>query len=862
MKLVLVCNSHIDPVWLWPWEEGLAATLSTFRAAADLCEEFESFVFCHNEALLYQWVEEYEPDLFARIRRLVIERRWHVMGGWYLQPDCNLPSGESLVRHVLVGKRYFLDRFGVEPTVAINLDPFGHTRGLPQILARSGYSGYLFCRPDASWLDLPAGGFAWVGYDGSTVIAHRAVEHYNSERGKACAKIERWAATHRADDHGLLLWGVGNHGGGPSREDLRAIAALQAEQPTRGIVHGTPEDYFAGLPPAASLPRREGDLNPWAVGCYTSMATVKQAHLRLERALFAVEGMMANAAALRLLPYPRAELRAALEDLLFCQFHDILPGEGIIEVERQALDRLGHGMETVGRLRAKAMFAQLQGQARAADGEYPIFVHNHHPFEVEHLVSCEFQPPEPNPDRSAFWMPVLTGPDGRPVPVQLEKESCNIQSDQRKRIVFRARLAASTTTRYSCRLERIAVAPVAGVGRTGVSPVPGTARDGRRYSVVIDPATGLMASYVVDGIEQLAAPAFRPLVLRDTADPWGMKVRGFRDVVGEFRLMSPRDAAVFAGVGIPELAPVRVIESGPVRTVVEALLGFGRSALALRYKMPADGAEVEIEALVSWFETDRMLKLAVPTVFAGGTVRCEAAYGAEIVDREGEEVVAHRWIAAISADGSRALTVVSNATYGFDAAGGELRMSLLRAPAYAGHPVDDVTPIVRQDRFEPREDQGLHGFRFWMRAGDATERVDAVAREAAVRNDGLTAFNAFPAGAGSPPRSGLAIEGPAVCVGALKLAEDSEDLVVRLFEPTGRGRTVWVRVPAFDGDALGAGTDASPCRCSFEVVLGPFEIRTLRIARPPAFAARLRPGKETAAATVTETDLLEREIRP
>ena len=92
-RLVLVCNSHIDPVWLWPWEEGLAATLATFRAAAGFCEEFDGFVFCHNEALLYQWVEEYEPALFERIRALVATGRWHVIGGWYVQPDCNLPVG-------------------------------------------------------------------------------------------------------------------------------------------------------------------------------------------------------------------------------------------------------------------------------------------------------------------------------------------------------------------------------------------------------------------------------------------------------------------------------------------------------------------------------------------------------------------------------------------------------------------------------------------------------------------------------------------------------------------------------------------------------------------------------------------------
>ncbi len=467
--LVLVCNSHIDPVWLWPWEEGLAVTLSTFRAAADLCEEFDGFVFCHNEALLYEWVEQYEPALFSRIRRLVSDGRWHVMGGWYLQPDCNLPCGESLVRQILVGKRYFMEKFGVEPRVAVNFDPFGHTRGLPQILAKAGYDGYLFCRPDRAWLDLPSDDFVWVGYDGSTVLAHRASEHYNSELGKARAKVERWLESHGDQSRGLLLWGVGNHGGGPSRQDLRALAELirsgrlsargtagqHGGHSSRSISHGRPEDYFALMREDEGLPRWEHDLNPWAVGCYTSMATVKRAHARLERGLFVTESMLANAAAQARLPYPRAELRAALEDLLYCQFHDVLPGEGVREVEQQALDRLGHGQEIVGRLRARAFFAFLGGQPVAADGEFPLFVHNHHPFPVSQTVSCEFQPPEPNFNREVFWQPRLTDSHGRDVPLQLEKESCNIQNDHRKRVVFRATLPPSTTSRFSCRLEDV-----------------------------------------------------------------------------------------------------------------------------------------------------------------------------------------------------------------------------------------------------------------------------------------------------------------------------------------------------------------------------------------------------------------------
>ena len=136
--IYLICNAHIDPVWQWEWEEGAAETISTFRTAADLCEEFDGFVFNHNEAMLYRWIEEYEPQLFSRIQRLVQEGRWHIMGGWYLQPDCNMLSGESHIRQIESGLRYFKEKFGAWPKTAIGFDAFGHTRGLVQILKKSG----------------------------------------------------------------------------------------------------------------------------------------------------------------------------------------------------------------------------------------------------------------------------------------------------------------------------------------------------------------------------------------------------------------------------------------------------------------------------------------------------------------------------------------------------------------------------------------------------------------------------------------------------------------------------------------------------------------------------------------------------
>ena len=834
-RLVLVCNSHIDPVWLWPWEEGLAATLATFRAAADLCDRFDGFVFCHNEAVLYQWVEEYEPALFVRIQTLVQKRKWHIMGGWYLQPDCNLPSGESLVRQILAGRLYFRDRFGVEPRVAVNLDPFGHSRGLVQILAKTGYDGYLFCRPGGKDLQLPADDFVWEGYDGSTVVAHRSADHYNSQRGQARAKAESWVRTHPGQSDGLLLWGVGNHGGGPSREDLRALAGLMAEPGDRAIVHGTPEDYFSGLAArAGELPRVAGDLNPWAVGCYTSMSTVKRAHRRLEHRYFGAERMLADCAVQGLLPYPGPELAAALRALLFCQFHDVLPGSSIAEVETQALQRLHYGLDVVDRLRARAFFALASGQAPAGDGDYPILVYNPHPYPVTGTVVCEFQPPEPNFNLETMLVPELTGPGGEPVAAQVEKESCNIQMDQRKRLVFRASLGAACMTRYHCRIREVPRDTAVRGGRlqpAPVRPVSGVHRhDGEGFTAEVDGATGLLCRYRVDGFDYVAPGTFRPLVIRDSADPWGMKVRAFRDVIGAFTLMTPTEAAAFAGVAAGALAPVRVIEDGPVRTIVEALFAWRRSAICLRYVLPRQGSELLVQAQVSWQEKDTMLKLAVPTTLEGMRVRSEVAYGVECHTRTSEELLGHTWLACVSADGDRALTIVNDGTYGFDAAGSEVRLSCLRSPAHAGHPVDDVTPIVRQDRFEPRVDQGEHVFQFWLAGGPAARRLEAISREAAVRHDPPVALNMFPSGQGAPAAQGPTLSDDVVRITAAKLSEDGRSLILRLFEPTGVPRTTTVHVETLGVHAA--------------VALGPWEIRTLAI--------------DLATRQVATVDLLER----
>jgi alpha-mannosidase len=814
----LICNAHLDPVWLWEWQEGAGEALSTFRIAADFCEARPGFVFCHNEAVLYRWVEEHEPALFRRIQRLVRDGRWHIMGGWWIQPDCNMPSGESFVRQALLGKRYFREKFGVDVRTAVNLDPFGHTRGLVQILAKSGSDSYLCCRPGQAECPLLADEFVWIGYDGSEVLVNRASAHYNSFGGQARTRLEAWLAKHTDMELALHLWGIGDHGGGPSRKDLEDLDALMAERRDIRIMHSTPAAYFAELGKRkATLPRRAADLNPWAVGCYTSMARVKQGHRRLENELYSSEKMVTTAWAQGFIPYPEAELKEAREALAFIEFHDILPGSSVPAGEEGALHLIGHGLEILSRLKAKAFFALAAGERPAAEGEIPILVYNPHPFKVRAQVACEFEPHEPNYDRKTHWKPSAVH-KGRVLPTQTEKEASSLSIEWRKKIVFDAELEPSQINRFDVKIETL----------PGKAAVPGPLGPGPfrfangEMKAEIDPATGLLTRYAVRGVEVLGPKAFQALVISDDADPWGMKVKSFRRVEGAFALAPPED-------GIPA---VRLIEEGDVRVVLEVPFVRGGSRLLLRYIFPRAGTEVGIEALVFWAEKDKMLKLSLPCRLRAPRFMGQVAFGADELPSNGDEAVAQKWLALVSEADACAFSVVNDGTYGSDFADGELRLSLLRSPAYAADTWEDKL-LVPQDRHIPRQDQGERFFRFWIDAGPAAAHLDGLGRRALVHNESPYALAFFPPGTGRRPQAGPRLSDAAVELVAFKKAEDGRALIVRLFEPTGRKRTTTLSLPF-----AGAKT---------RVTLGAFEVKTLKFD----------PRRKTFA----ETDLLERPLR-
>lgn len=819
----LLSNAHLDPVWLWEWEEGAAEAISTFRVAADLCEEFPRFIFNHNEVTLYKWVEEYEPALFARIQGLVKQGKWHIMGGWYLQPDCNMPSGESFVRQMLIGRNYFRDKFGVTPTTAINFDPFGHTRGLVQIMKKAGFDSYIFCRPQPKDCPLPGEDFIWVGYDGSEIIGHRALEFYNSPRGKADEKVKGWIESNPDLTISSVLWGVGNHGGGPSRVDLEKLTVLMAETKDAHILHSTPEAYFQQLKESGvALPRHEKDINSWAPGCYTSQIRIKQKHRLLENEIYMLEKMMSHTSLQGLTAYPYDEIHEAFYDLMVTQFHDVLPGSSIQPVEEASLRLADHGLEIVSRLKARAFFALASGQKVAEENEIPILIYNPHPYQVTGVFECEFQLSDQN-WKDEFSLP-LVYKNGVKIASQPEKELSNINLDWRKRTIFKADLEPGQMNRFDVRLEVLPSKPL-----PSLQPELGFIRFcGQDLEVDINCVTGLMDRYCAKGVDYLQQNAFIPLVIEDNDDPWETAGQSFRNVAGSFALMSAEEGTRFSGVREKQLPSVRVIEDGEVRTVVEAMFKYGDSFLIQTYKLPKQGTEMEVHIRVHWNEKSKMLKLSIPTLFTDGKYMGQVAYGRDELPSGGKEAVAQKWTAVCDDASNLAFTCINDGIYGSDYADGEVRLSLLRSAGYSGHPIFD-RPIMAQDRYSSRIDQGERLYRFWFNGGKADARLDVIDREALALNEKPFVLSFFPSGAGELPLSSLHLSDPTVLVTAFKRAERSSDYIVRLFEPTGKNAVTTLTLPT-----LGI---------QQEICLKPFEIVTLR----------LDPAKKE----FVETDLME-----
>ena len=274
----MIGNAHLDPVWLRDWRAGLDAAIATWRSAAYLLDAFPEFVFTRGESWIHEQIERVDPPLFERIKRFVEANRWQLVNGWYVQPDCNFPTAEAFLKQIEIGQAYFRQHFGRTATVGYNVDSFGHAAILPNLLASTGYDSYVFMRPMANECELAANLFRWQSPAGGEVLAYRIPVGYTTRVDDLREHIEQTLADRPSEvDHVMCFFGVGNHGGGPTRKQIEFIIENRNGFENAELVFSHPRAFFdAILADKDKLPVVEGELQYNAIGFYSGLRSFKR----------------------------------------------------------------------------------------------------------------------------------------------------------------------------------------------------------------------------------------------------------------------------------------------------------------------------------------------------------------------------------------------------------------------------------------------------------------------------------------------------------------------------------------------------------------------------------------------------------
>ncbi len=840
-------HAHIDMNWMWPWPETVDICHDTFTTVNRLMDEFPAFRFSQSQASTYLAMEQHSPEIFAAIKRRIAAGQWEVTANLWVEGDKNLAAGEALCRQILLAKRYLRERLGLgyeQTLLAFEPDTFGHTATIPQILRRAGIRYYYFCRAGREHQL-----FWWEAPDGSRVLAWNDSKlwYLGPVKPENAVEVLRHAQATGMKDY-LLVYGVGDHGGGPTRRDLRLIEEMNDWPIWPAYRFSTFAAYFALAEQAADrLPVVRGELNYVFRGCYSSQSNIKRANRFAENMLVRAESLAAAAHALGWTPYPRAALAAGWRNTAFNQFHDILPGSGVKATYEYAQGLFQETRTLSGmawKHAAEQLAARLPG---ATDGqERAVVVFNPQPWpRTEGTQARVFDMP-----RSTKAV-TLTAASGTPVDAQVVGAGA-YWGHEYVDVAWTA--TAIPGLGYSAYRVKAAGpgADLLGAGveprwlgnRDDPAPWPAGARawaapDGRMqnefYRLQIEPQSGCVISLIDrrNGAE-LVPPGVRLGLLQVLYEaPHGMSAWEIGPIT--------RTVELAAG------GRMRVVESGPVRAVIRCEHMLNDSKLAVDVVLHAGVARVDFRLQISWLETGNaqkdapMLKMAFPLALTSTSAQFEAAFGAVTRPAAGAEVPTQQWMALSgrTASGSPyTAAILNDSKYGCDINGATMRMTLLRS-SYEPDPYPELGNHEIRLSFasQPGEVQVGELIR-WGQAFNNPLQALAVYAEGAPQTGALAAAKVAAAEQLAATGGFLSIEPAAVGYAALKLAEESDDLVLRLFETEGVETTARIALHLPVAEAREASTleEATEQRYSVQdgtltVPLQPYELKTLLLRR-------------------------------
>jgi alpha-mannosidase len=810
-------QSHIDAAWLWPWTETVDVVKRTFGTALQLMHEYPQYTYTQSAAAYNEWLAEKYPDMNAEIAKRIKEGRWEIVGGMWVEPDLNMPDGESLVRQLLVGKRWYQQAYGVDVRIGWNPDSFGFTGQLPQIYKKSGVD--YFVTTKMTWNDtnqMPFKLFWWQSPDGSKVLTYfpPGLSTDMNPLRESTDFVERRRLAPGTTEM-MDIYGVGDHGGGPTRALLdegfhwAGKAADGGDHIVPKYEFGLAQPFFTSIekqiapespswnyasiakgytPPAAvagkvAIPTWTSDLYlEYHRGVFTTQASFKRNMRDAEVEVLNAE-KWASLAWLDGKAYPGAEITKDWKKVLFNQFHDLGAGSGIGVIYKDAQKDYDVVRWSTNEISAGALGKIAEKIDTKAPG-VPVVVYN--PLGWA---------------RSGDVLVHVQGSSGGTSDVTLH--ATNVPA-----------LGYQVLSTGDEKEELPAPTSISNLGST-------IALDNVRVHVVVDKSSGCIVSLV------------EKATMSETlgSGVCGNQLQFFKDTPKDYDAWNIDPGTLDQTPAVIEKADsVDLTGEHSADPAVKITRHWQGSTFIEKVSIPRGSDIVDIDNDIDWHETHVLLKAAFPLAATGPFATFEVPYGAierpttrnNSWEKAQFEVPAMRW--ADLGDGKHGLSVLNNSKYGYDAVGNVLRLTLLRSP---------IDP-------DPEADRGHHHFHYALYPHGGTWKDALTVRHGYEYNYPLTAVVTTAHGGALLAEHSFASVGPEnVVLTAVKKAEDANGLIFRVYEWAGKDATAEFHVPP---GATGATVtnmmetpEGSPLPVTGDVVkapIHPYEILTIRVDYP------------------------------
>lgn len=834
----LMGNAHLDPAWLWPWTEGYTETIGLTATALRGMEMFDDFTFIRSSAQSYAWLKENSPDLFAKVQQRVKEGRWDIVGGWWEQPDNNLPSAESFLRQGLYGQRYFQKEFGRTAKVGYCVDSFGHPAGLPALLRAVGMEAYVFMRPSQELRPDLKSYFNWVSPDGSSVIAIH-IPNYGVWSKDLCPTLATAIELRLKGISDVpYMYGWGDHGGGPSIQDVRQIKAIEAGDDEAAIKHGADPEKLAHLRKVMAeagvkrfkfgtytdllnrvrkhipkMPTIRQPAQHYAQGTYTSISAIKRNNRRLESDLYSAEALVLAIRQMGLektLPDAKPELDQAWQSLLFNQFHDLGAGTCFITAMEDAVRHQEHGRHIAQRVTnrcAQKLFRQID----ASKFEFSTFFFNPLPWPVTASLSLR-------------WGPALFDEAGRPMPFQFIPAESHRGGNEGRSTTMATLPACGGLLIYNSRdvqaspaategtlqhdgpladellrmyddvnLEALDATVAGQVKRFKDSKDAKLSNRGRSKSCWME-NDHLRAEFDAQGrlmkvihkatrVNLLKAP-IEPVIIDDDRDAWAHA----REDKMPLKFNKPLEPAKGQGG--------QFIEAGQMRCTVASNFRWRNSTIRIEWSLARNLPYMDATVECHWQDRHAMVKLAIPTALTSPTATTDTPLAPMTVERKGVEEPSQKWMDLTGSVRGKSigLALANDAKYGCSFINSTMYLTVLRSAHMAHMNYSGGNPPDRASRYY--QDQGVQYFKVRLIPHEGSWQSAQVQRRAMELNcPPVIIHGGMHDGPLLADFSIAEVEPANVLVLGIKPAEDARGAtMIRLWESSGKASTAKVRL--------------------------------------------------------------------